>query len=72
MIVIRHGETYVERGCDRCRAILGYTKADIKKESRLDDVFGELHSVEMEYITCPECRKKNYLVYLVDGENTLS
>ncbi len=72
MIVIQHGKAYMERGCDECRAILGYTKADIKKESRVDDVFGELHVVEKEYIICPECHKKNYLVYLVDGVSTLT
>lgn len=72
MIIIKHGETYIERGCDHCKAILGYTKTDVKKESRVDEVFGDLHVVEKEYIICPECKKKNYLVHLVDGVNVLT
>ena len=67
MIVIKHGQTYKEITC-QCKAVLGYTKKDIKKEFLTQEYIGEYHTVEGTYLTCPECNKKICLEYLVDGK----
>ena len=69
MIVIEHGKTYNEITC-QCKAVLGYTKKDIKKDFWTETYAGDFHTVENIYITCPECNKQICLKYLIDGKET--
>ena len=69
MIVIKHGKTYSEITC-QCKAVLGYTEKDIKKEFRTEEYAGDFHTIEKTYITCPECNKQICLKYLIDGKET--
>lgn len=70
-IVIKHGKEYCEIECKKCNAIIGYSKKDIKRKSRLIDCFGEPHSIYEEWIICPECGNKMYFTSKIDGEETL-
>ena len=70
-IVIKHGNEYNEIECKKCNAIIGFTKADIKRRCRAFEYGGEIHGTHAEWIICPECKEENYLVYKVDGEDTL-
>lgn len=70
MIVIEHGRTYDMITCVHCKAVLGYTLKDIKKDYKAEEYAGDLHTHETEYITCPECNRKTYLKYLIDGKET--
>lgn len=68
MKVLKHGKTYTTKECPYCGAILEYTQKDIRTCSRLDEVFGELHSVYIEKIKCEECNKVIIIKEIVDGE----
>lgn len=70
MIVIEHGRTYDMITCVHCKAVLGYTLKDIKKDYRTEEYAGDFHTIEKTYITCPECNKQIYLKYLIDGKET--
>ena len=72
MEVIKHGNTYKEIECTKCKALLSYCEADIKGEGYGDSYFIESKRNTYEkYVTCPECRKKIMLSFIIDGEETV-
>lgn len=68
MEVIKHGNTYREKECQECGALLSYCLSEIIKESDWDEYFGEWHGFYKEYIVCPECKKEIIFSYIIDDE----
>jgi DNA-directed RNA polymerase subunit RPC12/RpoP len=71
MIVIKHGKSYNEIKCKHCKAVLGYTEKDMKKDFKTGEYLGEFYTIETTYITCPECNKIIHLKKLIDGKESL-
>ena len=72
MQIITHGNTYKEKVCNKCSALLSYCEADIKTESRYDDFFSDQHFSRRIYIICPECIEQIDLSWVIDGEEQVS
>lgn len=51
IIVTRHGDTYKEAICEKCKAELKYTDVD-RKEFVTRTMYGNIYTYT---ITCPEC-----------------
>lgn len=69
MEVLKHGNTYKEKECPGCGALLSYCKTDIQHDNREGEVFGgDWHYSYRKYIICPECKKKIDISWIVDGE----
>ena len=71
MIIIEHGNTYHEYKCKRCGAIIGYSQGDTQT-SYCDDPFGGDNWAYIVYIDCPECRRRNVLREVINGEETIN
>lgn len=68
MKVLKHGNTYREKECPGCGALLSYCETDIKSNHYKDyDNFKD-HWLTMKYIKCPECNGQINLKFFVDGE----
>ena len=72
MEVIKHGNTYREKECPGCGALLSYCKVDIQHDDVVREVFGgDWYSSHKQYILCPECKKKIDLSWVIDGEEQI-
>lgn len=71
MQVIRHGNTYKEKGCKECGALLSYSKTDIKIDNRDEEYGGDYHYSYRKYIICPECNSDIDLSWVIDGEEQI-
>ena len=73
MEVIKHGNTYKEKECPGCGALLSYGNADIITIEE-KEVFGECRWCNWhvrKYIICPECKKQIDISWIVDGKETM-
>lgn len=71
MEVIKHGNTYKEKECPGCGALLSYGKVDIKNDIDCEEYFGEIHCSNRKYIVCPECKKQINISWIVDGKEII-
>ena len=72
MQVVVHGNTYKEKRCDKCTALLSYCSKDIKTCDRDEEYFGDYHYSCRKYIVCPECNNEIDLSWIIDGEEQVS
>lgn len=59
MIVLEHGDSYQEKFCDNCKAILGYVDRDIQTSQSNSRIgYTIVSTTYTQYIVCPECGNK--------------
>lgn len=71
MNVLRHGNTYKEKECTKCGALLSYSSKDVKTKFDGSDYGGEIHTFSRKWIVCPECNKEIEISFVIDGEETV-
>lgn len=67
MEILKHGETYREIECEKCRAYVGYSYRDIEHKLMNDAYNGKIHETISEFIYCPECGCRIVLSLKIDG-----
>lgn len=66
MKIIRHGNTYHEIVCSKCKAQFGYTNKEVVIDND-ESPFGEDWS-KTTYIKCPECEYYIILKQIINGK----
>ena len=64
MKIVKHGNTYHEIECPKCKARFGYVNNEIKEQYHE----GWANESSELYINCPECKNHITLRLIINGE----